>query len=125
MSHDLVTQAFQSFLDPKGVRKYCVLVTRFSDSDRTLAVSVKLPKGEEFCCGEPGCHVSLFRREEFERLRRHFRAVGIEPGRPLTVRLAWTVEEGSILRCNQAFGPNLEQPVRYSVEQVFVEPDPA
>jgi hypothetical protein len=64
--------------------------------------------GRMYCCCEDMCHTGLFTERRWQQLRAALAAHGVQPQKPLVVRIHTRLEAGARLRCRKTDQPEPE-----------------
>ncbi len=99
---DLLTHAIVAFLrenrGPDGAAPdYGISATLAEQAGARIDITLVFKRGARYCCAEPGCHLGLFRRARWAKLRRCLEEAMIELPIPMTIHVRGVVESGALL----------------------------
>jgi hypothetical protein len=114
-----LTRALVAYLTgPRGHCPYGVRVSELAEDRKSLLLVLTFRSGLRFCCPEPGCHLSLLLRADWERFRSLAREAGVELGSPLVVRLHCVYERGALFAVNPGSARPEYRPIEMSEAEV-------
>jgi hypothetical protein len=74
---------------------YTLSVQDVSGHGEEFELCITFRAGRTYCCSETMCHTGVFYEERWRRLRAALAAHGVEPAKPLVVRICSRIEVGA------------------------------
>src|SRR5262245_26836147 len=87
---------------------YALSVKNVRERGAEFDLSISFRAGRSYCCCEALCHVGVFRAERWRQVRAALAVHGVEPVKPLVVRICLRLEAGARLNHGKRQLPEVE-----------------
>lgn len=95
--------------------RYGIGGTNISDDGKVVFLYFTFRSGQNYCCMESGCHLSLHSESDFERLRECLRSAGLNVEKPMRVHIRFICEGGARFAVN----PGHQNPEYRTVDKAW------